>query len=322
MLRSLNIINKANQTKDRKLNILTFNTHERYQTQLSKTGHDFYCFNYEGGKDWFKNHAPMPDNHYQLPQNSVYPSISLDLILVQSKFGQFQMAQNINRRLQLPVVVLEHTLPHLNWPDEHTRQFGQMQGNRNVFITEYSRQKWSIPGEVVYHSIDTELFKPAGDPKPQVLTVAHDFIKRDYALNYQGWERITNGLNRVVVGDTDGLSKAAESVDDLVKQYQESLVYVNPSTLSPVPTSMLEAMSCGCAVVSTNTCDIPNIIKHGENGFLSNDEGELRGYIEQLFADPELAKKMGQAARETILEKFSEERFINEWNNIFYGVAE
>jgi glycosyltransferase involved in cell wall biosynthesis len=41
------------------------------------------------------------------------------------------------------------------------------------------------------------------------------------------------------------------------------------------------------------------------------------------LADPERAKKMGQAARETVKEKFSEERFINEWNTIFdktYGV--
>jgi glycosyltransferase involved in cell wall biosynthesis len=323
MLKIHSLLRHVGKPKDRPYNILTFNTHERYQTQLAKTGHNFYAFNFDGGKDWFSEHAPMPENYYQLPKNSVFPGVSFDFIMVNSKFGQFQTAQQINASLQIPMLVLEHTLPHLNWPQEHLLQFQRMVGDVNVFITEYSKGKWGISGDVVYHSIDTELFKPAGDPKPQVLTVAHDFINRDYALNYQGWERITNGLNRVVVGNTDGLSKAAESVDDLVKQYQESLVYINPSTLSPVPTSMLEAMACGCAVVSTNTCDIPNIIKHGENGFLSNDEGELRGYIEKLFADPELAKKMGQAARETILEKFSEERFINEWNTIFdktYGV--
>ena len=125
------------------------------------------------------------------------------------------------------------------------------------------------------------------------------------------------------MGETQGLSKAAGSVDELVKNYQESLVYINPSTLSPVPTSMLEAMSCGCAVVSTATCEIPNIIEHGVNGFMSNDESELRGYIDQLLADPELAREMGRSARKTIEEKFSEDRFINEWNSIFdktYGV--
>lgn len=312
------------------LNILTFNTHERYQTQLAKTGHNFYSFNYDNGKEWFKEHAPMPENVYQLPKNSLYPAISFDLILVQSKFGQFQTASQINETFgKIPVIVLEHTLPHLNWPESHLEQFRRMQGDVNVFITEYSKGKWGIDGEVVYHSVDTDLFKPADAEgkivdwkrKDQVLTVAHDFINRDYALNYQGWERITKDLPRVVVGNTEGLSKAPESVMELVRTYQDSSVYINPSTLSPVPTSMLEAMACGCAVVSTATCEIPNIIEDGVNGFITNNENELRGRVQKLLAEPELARKMGKAARQTILEKFSEERFINDWNTIFNGAT-
>lgn len=318
MFKVHSLLQKVGRPKDRPYNILTFNTHERYQTQVAKTGHNFYAFNFDGGKDWFKEHAPMPKNYYQLPKNSIFPGVTFDFIFVNSKFGQFQTAAQINSSLQLPVLCLEHTLPLKQWTQDHLKYYRSMRGDVNVFITEYSKNQWGMGGDVIYHSIDTELFKPGHvEPKPQVLTVAHDFINRDYALNYHGWNRITDGLNRVVVGNTEGLSKAAESVDDLVRHYQESLIYINPSTLSPVPTSMLEAMACGCAVVSTNTCDIPNIIKHGENGFLSNDEGELRSYIEKLLADPELAKKMGQAARETIKEKFSEERFINEWNTIF-----
>ena len=330
MFRSLNIVNKYDK-KD-KYNILTFNTHERYQTQMAKTGHNFYAFNYPNGKSWLKEHAPMPENYYQLPESSIFPGLNFDLILVQSKFGQFQTVANINQRLQLPVVVLEHTLPHLNWPREHTESLKNMRGDVNVFITEYSKGKWGVDGDVIYHSVDTDLFKPDDAEgkivdwkrKDQVLTVAHDFINRDYALNYYGWDRITKDLPRVVVGNTEGLSKAPESVMELVRTYQESSIYINPSTLSPVPTSMLEAMACGCAVVSTATCEIPNIIEDGVNGFITNDENELRGRVQKLLAEPELARKMGKAARQTILEKFSEERFINEWNNIFnktYGVV-
>ena len=324
MFKVKQLFSRVGEKKDR-YNILTFNTHERYQTQLAKTGHNFYAFTYEGGKDWYSEHAPLPDNYYVLPKNNLFSGLEFDFIFSHSKFGQLQAAKNIQQQLQCPILNLEHTLPLQNWPHEHLTNLRNMVGDVNVFITKYSRQAWDInaSSDVIYHSIDTDLFTPADNPKPQVLTVAHDFIKRDYALNYQGWNRITNGLNRVVVGETEGLSKAAESVDDLVRHYQESLVYINPSTLSPVPTSMLEAMSCGCAVVSTATCEIPNIIEHGVNGFMSNDENELRGYTEQLLANPELARKMGESARKTIEEKFSEDRFISEWNNVFdktYGV--
>ena len=317
MFRQLNILNNVQRTSD-KYNILTFNTHERYQTQNAKTGHNFYAFNFDGGKDWYDGHAPMPDNYYQMPKNSLYAGIVFDLIFVNSKFGQFQTAMQINQKLQLPILVLEHTLPLQHWPQEQLAAFQNMKGDVNVFITEYSKRAWGMNGEVVYHSIDTELFKPGTEePKSQVLTVAHDFVKRDYALNYKGWERITDGLPRVVVGDTEGLSKQSESVEELIKTYQESLVYINPSVLSPVPTSMLEAMACGCAVVSTATCEIPNIIEHGVNGYISNDETELRGFVQELLNDPAKAKEMGQRARKTIEERFSEERFVNEWNTIF-----
>jgi glycosyltransferase involved in cell wall biosynthesis len=62
---------------------------------------------------------------------------------------------------------------------------------------------------------------------------------------------------------------------------------------------------------------IPEIIKNGINGFISNDESELRGYIEKLLYDEELREELGKNARKTILDRFSEEKFLNKWNKIF-----
>ena len=94
-------------------------------------------------------------------------------------------------------------------------------------------------------------------------------------------------------------------------------MYLNTTTVSPIPTSLLEAMACGCAVVTTATCMIPDIVKHGENGMISNDEKELRSYIEQLLEDEDLRNKLGENARQTVIEQFSEESFISNWNRIF-----
>tara|TARA_Y100001937_G_scaffold126784_1_gene196967 strand:- start:3060 stop:4031 length:972 start_codon:yes stop_codon:yes gene_type:complete len=316
MRRQISIIDKANRNKT-KYNILTFNAHERYQTQLAKTGHNFYSFNYEEGKDWYEGHGAMPENCYQLGKNNV-PNIVFDMILSHSKFGQYQVARKINDTLQIPLISLEHTLPIPQWPQETLSQFLSMTGDYNIFITNYSKEKWGMDGDVIEHSVDTNIFKPDDDAdRSKILTVAHDFIKRDYALNYQGWERITKGLDRVVVGETEGLSSQSKSVEDLIKAYQNALVYINPSVLSPVPTSMLEAMSCGCAIVTTETCSIPDFIEHGVNGFISNDEEDLRSYCEQLLEDKPLAARMGAEARKTIEEKFSEQEFITKWNNVF-----
>jgi glycosyltransferase involved in cell wall biosynthesis len=322
------IISKSG-CKKKVYDILTFNTHERYQTQLAKTGHNFYAFNADGMKEWITGHGDVPKNHYNLPKNSVYTGLDFDFILAQSKIGQMQAAHQINQMLSLPIVALEHTLPVQNWTGEQLLQMKQMTGDINVFISEYSAEQWKPMGsrEVVLHSIDTELFKPQEglERKQQVLSVVHSFIDRDYCCNYSGWQRITkpDEIKTRVVGDTPGLSKQSDSIQDLVSEYQSSQIFLNTSTLSPIPMALLEAMACGCAVVTTATCMIPEIIQDGVNGFISNDEEQLQSSIQNLLNDPGLAKKLGENARQTILEKFNEDSFVGNWNNIFnkaYGL--
>jgi len=319
----INIIRKAAMGRPDKYNILTFPTHERYQTQMCKTGHDFYSFCSEGQKEWDENYAPKPDNYYTLPPNAIYEGIRYDFILAQSKFGQFQIAGQINERLNIPLVSLEHTVPIPSWPAGQEDNMRSMCGDFNVFISEHSRDQWNLDEsantDVIHHGIDTSLFsdKNIVVKHPHVLTVANDFIKRDYCLNYSGWTRITQGFPAMLLGDTEGLSQPAPSVEALVDEYNLAQVFLNTSTLSPVPTSLLEAMSCGCAVVSTATCMIPEVITNGENGFISNDEEELRSYIDRLLKDKVLATKLGKAARKTICKKFSEAEFINNWNKKF-----
>lgn len=322
---SLRRIAIANE-KPRKFNILTFPTHERYETQLCKTGHNFYSFNMTNQKKWNKEQSPVPSNYYILPENSSCNYIGYDFILVQSKFWQFQVAQQINRMLNLPIVVLEHT-----WPlrgvqqDSQIDSMRQMRGNANIFISETSAKAWDIGTDyhVIHHGIDTETFKPTNEEKNNsVLSVANDFINRDYCLNFSGWKRVVDGLNVKLVGATEGLSEPANSVEELVSEYNKCGVFFNSSTMSPIPTSLLEAMSCGCAVVSTATCMIPEIINNGVNGYISNDEKELKEHIDYLLHNPEVRESMGSNARETIIEQFSEDSFINNWNKLFNEVYE
>ena len=304
-----------------KYNILTFAAHERYQSQLAKTGHNFYLFQSDGVKNWNNDYAPLPDNHYILPRETLYKGLSFDMILSHSKFGQFQMSELINKNLGLPIISLEHTVPTPNLKQEWLDEIKNMTGDIDVFISEYSKGVWNLNTdeyEIVHHSVDTETFKPRSiEKKPYVLSVVNDFVNRDYCCNYSGWVRITEGLDTRLVGDNEDIGSPASSVDDLVNEYNSAQVFLNTSTFSPIPSVVLEAMACGSAVVSTATCMIPEIIEHGVNGMISNDESELRSYIEQLLSDKDLREKIGKAARETILNKFTEESFLNNWNKIF-----
>lgn len=315
------IIDLCNPTKPEKYNILTFPTHERYETQLCKTGHNFYSFHMENSKKWNVDQTIVPENYHILPEGDACDYIKYDFILSQSKYWQFQVAKQIQQYLGIPIISLEHTLPTPQTiPQAHLMAMKQMVGEVNVFISEYSAQQWGIEHNkvIVHHGLSTLEFADLSmERSDYILTVANDFVNRDYCLNYSGWRRVTNGLPVKLVGDTKGLSVAAESTEQLILEYNKCGVYFNSSTLSPIPTSLLEAMSCGCAVVSTATCMIPEIIENGVNGFISNDEQELRKYIQTLLSDKELRLRIGKAASETIKEKFPENLFIQKWNKIF-----
>lgn len=326
------IIRSAKRKPDEKLNILTFPTHERYETGLCMTGHNFYAYRAQGIKDWNTNYGKVPNNYTLLNPELGFEQIphyvEFDLVLSQNKFGQFQHAYPISQQLNVPLVSLEHTLPMEQWTKQQRLQLKEMRGKINVFISEYSLDQWWWDNRndtvVIHHMVDTDTFCPNNQINrlSHILSVVNDWINRDYFCNFQGWQRITNGLPVRVIGDTPGLSKPAPSISALVNEYQTSRIFLNTSTISPIPTALLEGMSCGCACISTATCMIPEIIEHGKNGFISNDENELRRYCELLLKNDDLAKELGNNARQTILTKFNKETFINKWNNVFYNVID
>ena len=322
---TLSIIQRAVKPKDKeKLDILCFDTHERCQSQMAKTGHNFYSFRYKDCKVWNTAFADIPENYY--PIDNLYESLDFDFILSQSKFGQLQISKQIQQQTGLPIVHLEHTIPTSNYTPEQIEMFKSIWGDYNVFISEYARDSWGFGDTdcpVIVNSIDHNFFKPVEvESDETVFTVQNDFINRDYCLNYQGWQRIISGFSAKVFGDTKGLSQPADSLEHLRDEYNKCAVYINTTTESQMPTAILEAMACGKPVVSTATCSIPSFIKHGENGFLTNDEEEFKGYIQQLLDDKDLRTKIGQAARETVLDVFSEQKYIDNWNNVFRKVYE
>ena len=313
------------------LNILTFPTHERYETSLAKTGHNFYSYRAEGIKDWNTTHAPIPDNYHlldkDLGENQIPLHLDFDLVLSQNKFGQFQLAYPMAQKLHLPLVSLEHTLPVPYWSDEVKEQTRNMRGDVNVFISNYSIADWGWDSKsdttVITHGVDSELFQPDDSlgRENQVLSVVNDWINRDWCCGFGIWQNVIQNLPFHVVGDTPGLSEVASSTEELVKTYQSNRIFLNTSTISPVPTALLEAMSCGCAVVTTATCMIPEIIEHGVNGFISNDEEELKQHLVELLNDEDLAKRLGKEARKTIVENFSQEKFALKWDSLFHKSA-
>lgn len=302
-------------TRDDKLNIIVIGaTHERYESQLAKTGHNFFCL--EHGKKWEKKYAPIPENYSII--NQVPYHEEFDLVLLHTSGERYGLAKQIQEYCQIPILKHCHVLPQT---EEEIYLFNQEKVDLNTFISDFSKQAWQNDGVTITHGLDTDFWTPGNKERNNhLLSVVNYWKDRDWACGWNLWNRIRKDLPIKVVGDNQPLSEPAKNTEELRSFYQTSTIFLNTSLHSPVPMALLEAMACGCAIVSTATCMIPEIIEHEKNGLISNNEDELRYYCELLLNNPDRAKTFGERARETIEKKYNIEKFKNSWNNAFNKV--
>lgn len=99
--------------------------------------------------------------------------------------------------------------------------------------------------------------------------------------------------------------------DKLPRIYRRADIFVLPSLVEGHPKSLLEAMSCGLPCLASNISGVNEIIVDGENGLLAEPtvEGIAEG-LEKLAIDSELRRRLGKAARETVVEKFDKKKLI------------
>ncbi|MDF2452448.1 MAG: glycosyl transferase group 1 [Bacteroidota bacterium] len=67
----------------------------------------------------------------------------------------------------------------------------------------------------------------------------------------------------------------------------------------------LSYMACGVATIMSNVGVNPEIIDHGENGFLASTQQEWIDCLSQLIENPDLRHKMAAAGRETVVKNYS-----------------
>ena len=103
--------------------------------------------------------------------------------------------------------------------------------------------------------------------------------------------------------------------------YSHASVFCCPSIYEPFGIINLEAMACGTSVVGSGVGGIPEVVVHGETGFIvdvtlspepPHDPVDPEGFskalaqgINRLARDPVLSRRMGKAGRQRVVDFFS-----------------
>ncbi len=96
-------------------------------------------------------------------------------------------------------------------------------------------------------------------------------------------------------------------------------IYVNTSLHEGLPLSVLEAMACGKPVVAAQVGGIPEVVHHGEHGFLveGREASAFAACCERLIEDRELRRTMGRNARARVAEAFGRERMADSYRTLY-----
>ena len=112
------------------------------------------------------------------------------------------------------------------------------------------------------------------------------------------------GINNKVrmLGARDDIDVIMQSLDLLV---------VN-SIAEPFGLVILEAMACGTPVLAAAVDGIPEIIEHGENGWLvpSGNEAAMAQALVKLNREPGLRERMAERGKQHVVEHFSADRYL------------
>lgn len=94
-------------------------------------------------------------------------------------------------------------------------------------------------------------------------------------------------------------------------------IFVLPSEAEAFGVVIIEAMASSKPVIARNIIGPKDIITHGRNGFLFENNDELKKYLKLLLLNKELRKKLGKNARKTVEDKYTFDKIADQYLKLY-----
>ncbi len=310
----------------RPLNILLTSTHPMTDKNLCRTGHNIFNLDIPQFPIKWQTAGHVPDNMKIIHSIEELPCRP-DVIISQNIVDQFNHWMNMSFLFDCPVISFEHTLPTAEWlrlgiPEKITND---LVNTTRVFISEFSKLEWKAPtsSEVIYHMANTDKYKDWLGGNGRAAMLVNAFSGREWAVgNVEELLVKDNGKRIDLFGNNPGYLSKPLNEDEVIRTLQDYDVFVNTSIRSPIPASLLEAAAVGTPIVTTSNSAIPEFFKNEVNCLTFSTIDECFAQIDRLLGDKVLRKQLSTAARETILSKFNEQRYTEDWNRVITKTME
>jgi hypothetical protein len=324
----------------RRLNILTWHTHGSYLYYLSQAPHEFHVLAKPGRPSGYGGRCgpfPFGPNVHDLPVEQARER-KFDCILFQEDHhwekDQYEFLTPAQRAL--PRIYLEHDPPGIAltgggapvrgggskpgtaWPTD-TRHLVDDPGALLVHVTPYNALMWDsgrTPTRVIEHGVAV----PAGvhyrGELERGLVITNHLARRGRRMGADLFSAMRTELPLDLLGmgapELGGLGEIDHpALPGFAIRYRFLFSPVRYSSLS---LSTLEMMMTGMPVVALATTEMATVIEHGVSGFAATDTRQLAPCMLALLNDAGLARRLGEGARRTAMERFSIDRFSADWD--------
>ena len=237
-----------------------------------------------------------------------------------------------------------------SWPTtkmySHANRYAASSMRYSIAISKYIRELAIAEGAtpentfVLHNPVDTQAFHPGGvrNKDIDVLFIGRLVAEKGLPILIKAARQLSKETRILVVGDgplRKRLERDAQQVQATIQfrgWFENKLLpqYIRRAKLQVVPSLseaqglvVLEAMACGVPVIGTETGGIPDMIEHGENGWLvpPGDALALAKTMKAVLANDGGREAAGRAAYKKA-QSFSTKEFSHKVVELYESMIE
>jgi glycosyltransferase involved in cell wall biosynthesis len=193
-------------------------------------------------------------------------------------------------------------------------------------VTHFNDLMWDngvTPTRVIEHGVLVPRGMRWSGEKAEGIVVVNNMRKRGRRLGADLYREMRQRIPLALIGmdaQSEGGLGEVRNVD-VPKFIASYRFFFHTCRYTSLGLAACEAMMIGMPIVAPATTEMATVIRSGENGYADTNRGALAEAMQALIADRDLARRWGEAARETALARFGIERFVADWNALLEEVT-